>query len=148
MSASAESISATGSTATAQLFVINLAASTSPMALSHPTSPALKRHTFFVSRQREDGRERFRLHMGYFSSQEEAEALLASVRDIYPAAWAGPAPITGMGRRGRIAAASVVAAPPVLQAAAPVPVVVAASPQRVVEVPPELDTMSNVRAVI
>ena len=61
----------------AQLFVINLCASTSPMALSHPNTPELKRFTFFVSRQREDGRERFRLHMGYFASQEEAEALLA-----------------------------------------------------------------------
>src|SRR5690606_17244999 len=98
-------------------FVINLAASTSPMALSHPSSPELKRFTFFVSRQREEGRERFRLHMGYFSTQEEAETLLASVRDIYPAAWAGPAPTTGMGRRGRIAPGSVVAATSVPAAA-------------------------------
>ena len=45
---------------TAQMFVINLCASTSPMALSHPNTPELKRFTFFVSRQREEGRERFR----------------------------------------------------------------------------------------
>ena len=107
---SAESIGVNGAAAPTQLFVINLAASTSPMALSHPSSPELKRYTFFVSRQREEGRERFRLHMGYFSTQDEAEALLASVRDVYPAAWAGPAPTTGMGRRGRIAPGSVVAA--------------------------------------
>ena len=61
IASSAESIGPGGATAPGQLFVINLAASTSPMALSNPTSPALKRFTFFVSRQREDGRERFRL---------------------------------------------------------------------------------------
>ncbi len=85
-----------------QSFVINLASSTSPMALAHPSSPELKRYTFFVSRQREDGRERFRLHMGYFTSQEDAESLLAAVRDVYPAAWAGPAPTNGVARRGKI----------------------------------------------
>ena len=61
---SAENIGDDGAAASEQLFVINLAASTSPMALSHPSSPELKRYTFFVSRQREEGRERFRLHMG------------------------------------------------------------------------------------
>ena len=85
----------------APLFVINLCASTSPMALTHPNTPELKRYTFFVSRQREEGRERFRLHMGYFASQEEAESLLAAVRDVYPAAWAGPAPTSGVPRRAR-----------------------------------------------
>ena len=74
-------------------FVINLCASTTPVGLVHPTHAQLKRFTFFVSRRREDGRERFRLHMGYFSSQEEAEKLLDVVRDIYPAAWAGVAPV-------------------------------------------------------
>ena len=73
-------------------FVINLCASTTPVGLVHPSHPQLKRFTFFVSRRREEGRERFRLHMGYFSSQEEAEKLLDAVRDIYPAAWAGVAP--------------------------------------------------------
>jgi hypothetical protein len=73
-------------------FVINLSASTSPMGLTPPTLPELKRFKFFVSRRREDGRERFRLHMGYFNSQEAAEKLLDLVREIYPAAWAGVAP--------------------------------------------------------
>jgi hypothetical protein len=130
MSASSAERIGNGESATpAQMFVINLAASTSPMALSHPSSPALKRFTFFVSRQREEGRERFRLHMGYFHTQEQAEELLASVRDVYPAAWAGPAPTTGMGRRGRIAPGSVVpAAPAPVSPAVPVaPVAVPAA---------------------
>jgi Meckel syndrome type 1 protein len=83
-------------------FVINLCASTTPMALPRPDHPELKRFAFFISRRREDGRERFRLHMGYFFSQEEAEQLLELVREIYPAAWAGVAP----GQRLRAAAAA------------------------------------------
>jgi len=73
-------------------FVINLCASTTPVALTPPDHAGLRRFTFFVSRRREEGRERFRLHMGYFETQEEAERLLDIVREIYPGAWAGLAP--------------------------------------------------------
>jgi len=148
----------------APLFVINLCASTSPMALTHPNTPELKRYTFFVSRQREDGRERFRLHMGYFASQEEAESLLIAVRDVYPAAWAGPAPTSGMPRRARVTAVPplVVAAPtavaepqpaaPVAVAPAPVPAPPAPMPAPVpaaaAKPAPVLDAMSNVRDVL
>jgi hypothetical protein len=72
------------------------------MALVHPDAPELKRFRFFVSRRLEDGRERFRLHMGHFESLEEAEEWLSVVRDIYPGAWAGEAP----GKRLRANAAS------------------------------------------
>src|SRR5258706_18156 len=67
-------------------YVINLCASTTPVGLEQPNDPALKQFRFFVSRRREDGRERFRLHMGYFPSQEAAEQMLAAVRALYPAA--------------------------------------------------------------
>jgi hypothetical protein len=73
-------------------FVINLCGSTTPVSLTPPDHAGLKRFTFFVSRRREEGRERFRLHMGYFDSQEDAERLLDIVREIYPGAWAGLAP--------------------------------------------------------
>jgi hypothetical protein len=82
-------------------FVINLCSSTSPVALAPPDHAGLKRFSFFVSRRREESRERFRLHMGYFDTQEEAEKLLDIVREIYPGAWAGLAP----GQRLRAAAA-------------------------------------------
>src|ERR1700733_2152867 len=82
-------------------FVINLCSSTSPVALTPPDHAGLKRFSFFVSRRREESRERFRLHMGYFDTQEEAEKLLDIVREIYPGAWAGLAP----GHRLRAAAA-------------------------------------------
>lgn len=73
-------------------FVINLTSSTTPMALSQPKDPTLAQYTFFVSRRREDGRERFRLHMGYFESMQAAEEMLNVVREVYPSAWAGEAP--------------------------------------------------------
>ncbi|HTU66026.1 MAG TPA: hypothetical protein VMF52_08760 [Steroidobacteraceae bacterium] len=73
-------------------FVINLTSSTTPMALSQPKDPTLAQYTFFVSRRREDGRERFRLHMGYFETLQAAEEMLAVVREVYPSAWAGEAP--------------------------------------------------------
>jgi hypothetical protein len=79
-------------TAAAGPFVINLCSSTTPMALRIPDAPGLKRFSFFVSRRREEGRERFRLHMGHFASLAEAEEWLRVVRDIYPGAWAGEAP--------------------------------------------------------
>src|SRR5437763_17088513 len=78
--------------ANAAPFVLNLCSSTTPMALAQTDLPELKRFTFFVSRRFEEGRERFRLHMGYFATLAEAEEWLVAVRDIYPGAWAGEAP--------------------------------------------------------
>ncbi|MGC4029448.1 MAG: hypothetical protein QM696_11280 [Steroidobacteraceae bacterium] len=134
MSSSSAERTATTSSAPDSLFVINLCASTTPMALVHPSNPELKRYTFFVTRQREEGRERFRLHMGYFASLFEAETLLGAVRDVYPAAWAGPAPTQGAPRRGRAATAA--AASPAAEAAAPAPM--AAAPEPAQQPAPEL----------
>jgi hypothetical protein len=105
-------------------FVINLVSSTSPVALTRPDHAGLRRFNFFVSRRREqDGRERFRLHMGYFESQEEAEKLLDIVREIYPGAWAGMAPGRGLRTSAAPEAQSAVAAvatpPPIASPAAP-----------------------------
>ncbi len=154
----AETSDADSALAPSQLFVINLCASTSPMALAHPSAPELKRYTFFVSRQREDGRERFRLHMGYFGSQDEAEKMLEAVRDVYPAAWAGLAPTSGAPRRRSamprvtMAPAPVavvpVAAVPVAAAPAPVAVPAAPAPQVVMAPAEPLEAMSNVRDVL
>jgi hypothetical protein len=100
-------------------FVINLCSSTTPVSLARPDHAGLNRFTFFVSRRLEEGRERFRLHMGYFESQQEAEQLLDIVREIYPGAWAGMAP--GQRLRANAGAAAQAAAP-----AAPAPAPVAA----------------------
>jgi hypothetical protein len=99
-------------------FVINLCSSTTPVALSQPQDPELKRFSFFVSRRLEDGRERFRLHMGFFETLPDAEEWLTLVREVYPGAWAGEAP--GKRLRGKPAA-------PLAQPA-PAPAAVRASP--------------------
>jgi hypothetical protein len=87
-------------------FVLNLCSSTTPMALAQSDLPELKRFTFFVSRRFEEGRERFRLHMGYFATLAEAEEWLALVREIYPGAWAGEAPGRKLRERAAAAAAA------------------------------------------
>src|SRR4026207_2478726 len=99
----------TGATATGG-YVINLTSSTTPMALSQPKDPTLAQFTFFVSRRLEDGRERFRLHMGYFETQQAAEEMLAVVREVYPGAWASEAP--GKKLRGNKPQAAAAPPPP------------------------------------
>ena len=106
-------------------FVLNLCSSTTPMALAQTDLPELRRFTFFVSRRFEEGRERFRLHMGYFATLAEAEEWLGVVREIYPGAWAGEAP--GRKLRERAAAA---AAAQAQHAAGPQPHAVPAPPVR------------------
>src|ERR1700751_2672116 len=103
-------------------FVLNLCSSTTPMALAQTDLPELRRFHFFVSRRFEEGRERFRLHMGYFATLAEAEEWLGVVREIYPGAWAGETP--GRKLRERAAAA---AAAQAQHAAGPQPQLAAAS---------------------
>lgn len=79
------------------LYIITLSSSTAPMALEAPALPELTGLAVFRSRRVEDGRDRFRLHVGYFESIAAAEAVLPKVRRHFPAAWAGPAPSSGMG---------------------------------------------------
>jgi hypothetical protein len=101
------------------------------MALAQTDLPELKRFNFFVSRRFEEGRERFRLHMGYFATLAEAEEWLAVVREIYPGAWAGEAPGRKLRERAAAAAAAQAqhaagprnASPAPLAARAAVPVV-------------------------
>ena len=130
-------------------FVVNLCSSTSPVGLTQPTHAGLKRFTFFVSRRLEEGRERFRLHMGYFETQEEAEKMLDLVRDVYPAAWAGAAP--GIKLRARAAQAQMVAgaALPETPATEAAPMVAAAEPVAVtvpVEAPVSVEVPVHVEA--
>jgi hypothetical protein len=79
------------------LHVITLISSTVPIVLPVLTAPELSGVAIFRSRRIEDGRERFRIHIGYFTSAADAEALLPIVRQTYPWAFAGPAPQTNLG---------------------------------------------------
>ena len=107
------------------------------MALAQTDLPELKRFNFFVSRRFEEGRERFRLHMGYFATLAEAEEWLNVVREIYPGAWAGEAP--GRKLRERAAAAQAAqaqhAAGPQVSAPRPARVPVAVAPPAPARVP-------------
>jgi hypothetical protein len=74
------------------LYAINLDSSSAPMPLNVPFRHELVGFSVFRSRSVEDGRERFRLHLGYFESKPRAEEALAVVRKYYPAAWISRAP--------------------------------------------------------
>jgi hypothetical protein len=115
-------------------FVINLTSSTTPMALSQPKDPTLAQYTFFVSRRREDGRERFRLHMGYFETMQAAEEMLTVVRDVYPGAWTSEAPGKKLRPNNPVAAPAAAAAPARAPEPAPAP---AAAVQKAAEPVPE-----------
>ena len=126
-------------------FVINLCSSSTPMALPRADLPELKQFNFFVSRRFEEGRERFRLHMGFFETLTEAEGWIGLVREIYPGAWAGEAP--GKKLRARAAAAAAAqaahAAGPRLVTAEPEPSAVAtAAPED--EPPAPVDLQARV----
>ena len=68
-------------------FVINLSASTAPISVPTKafTSSHLDAHVYQIQ-VTEDGRTRFRLRLGPFASEDEADAVLAEVRDTYPGA--------------------------------------------------------------
>jgi hypothetical protein len=102
-------------------FVINLTSSTTPMALSQPKDPTLAQFSFFVSRRLEDGRERFRLHMGYFETAQAAEEMLVVVRDVYPGAWVSEAPGKKLHGNKPQAAAPAPPAKPIVSTPAPTP---------------------------
>jgi hypothetical protein len=74
------------------LYVINLDSSSMPIALRVPFRHELVGFSVFRSRTVEDGRERFRLHLGYFESPGRAEEALAVVRKYYPGAFISMAP--------------------------------------------------------
>jgi hypothetical protein len=68
-------------------FVINLSASTAPISV--PTKAFTSSHAdahVYQIQVTEDGRTRFRLRLGPFTSEDEADAILAEVRDTYPGA--------------------------------------------------------------
>ncbi len=79
------------------LYVINLVSSNMPMALIVPFRHELVGFTVFRSRSFEQGRERFRLHVGYFESERRAKQALPVVRKYYPGAWILAAPATNLG---------------------------------------------------
>jgi hypothetical protein len=116
-------------------FVINLSASSAP--LSPPAkgfTAGAGAHVYQIQRM-EDRRPRYRLRLGPFATEDEAEAILAVVRDVYPSALTATAESDDMraitALKPKPDGAPPVAAPPVAvphAAAAPVAAPAAAVP--------------------
>ena len=66
-------------------FVINLSASTAPISVPIAGVPGAQAHVYQLQRP-EDGRMRYRLRLGPFTREEDADAVLLKVREVYPSA--------------------------------------------------------------
>ena len=72
-------------------WTITLSASSAPPPLMPLPRPELAHLDVFVSRTTEDGRDRYRLHLGDFTDAPSATRALGIAREYYPAAWLVPA---------------------------------------------------------
>jgi hypothetical protein len=67
-------------------FVINLSASTAPISIPANAFAGCSDAHVYQIQVTEDGRTRYRLRVGPFATEDEADAVLAVVRDTYPGA--------------------------------------------------------------
>ena len=67
-------------------FVINLSASTAPISIPSKAFTACRDAHVYQIQVTEDGRTRYRLRLGPFDGEDEADAVLGEVRDTYPGA--------------------------------------------------------------
>jgi hypothetical protein len=72
-------------------WIVTLVAGSSPLRLARPPAPELAHLDVFTSRTTEEGRDRFRLHLGYFDDVLSAAKVLGTVRESFPTAWVVPA---------------------------------------------------------
>ena len=69
-------------------FVVNLSASTAPISIPTGTLVGFEQCRVFQVTSKEDGRARFRLRLGFFSSVENVERAVEALRSRYPSAFA------------------------------------------------------------
>jgi hypothetical protein len=67
-------------------FVINLSASTAPVSIPKKAFAGCSDAHVYQIQVTEDGRTRYRLRLGPFATEDEADAILAVARDTYPGA--------------------------------------------------------------
>lgn len=79
------------------IYIVTLCSSTVPMPIRVPFVHQLEGFSVFRSHRVEDGRERFRLHVGYFDSLLRAREALPVIRDAFPGAWIELAPSANLG---------------------------------------------------
>jgi SPOR domain len=67
-------------------FVINLSVSTAPITPTTKKFASCQDAQVYQIQVTEDGRPRYRLRLGPFADEDQADAILAEVRDLYPGA--------------------------------------------------------------
>jgi hypothetical protein len=82
----APGVNATSSTGE-PLFVINLCAAMTPIDLNSQPIAGLDQYKLYQVSRMEDGRRRYRLRLGFFSNESQAEDVLSSVRGRYATAF-------------------------------------------------------------
>jgi hypothetical protein len=131
-------------------FVINLSASTAPIALPAKSLAGCEQAHMYQLQRMEDRRPRYRLRVGPFGSEDEADAILKIVRDIYPGALTATADADDL-RAIAALRAKIGALPPAPQAMPPRPAAnptVSAAPMApaVPTLAPAVPTLTNAQA--
>jgi hypothetical protein len=70
-----------------QMFVINLCAAMAPINLDSQNLSGLDRYKLYQVSRIEDGRRRYRLRLGFFNTEADAEDVLSSVRNRFATAF-------------------------------------------------------------
>jgi hypothetical protein len=118
-------------------FVINLTTSSAPIGLPAKSVAGCEHAQMYQLQRIEDRRPRYRLRVGPFASEDEADAILKIVRDIYPGALTATADSEDLRAIANLQPKAV-SPPPVAKAPAAVvpPPPVAKAPAAVVPPPP------------
>ena len=77
-------------------FVINLSVSTAPISIPKAPLAGCESAHIYQIQVSEDGRTRYRLRLGPFATEDEADAVLADVREVYPGALTATAGTTDL----------------------------------------------------
>jgi hypothetical protein len=85
-------------------FVINLSASTAPISIPTQAFAGCRDAHVYQIQVTEDGRTRYRLRLGPFATEDEADAILAVARDTYPGALTATAGASDLRTIGNIQA--------------------------------------------
>jgi hypothetical protein len=100
-------------------FVINLSTSSAPVALPAKIIAGCEHAHLYQLQRTEDRRPRYRLRFGPFATEDEADAILKRVRDIYPGALTATADPEDLRAIGNLQAKAPAPQPPAERPSAP-----------------------------
>ena len=92
-------------------FVINLSASSAPLSVPGTRFPGCPNAYIYPVQRMEDRRIRYRLRLGPFADEDEADSILKMVRDVYPGALKATADTDDMRAIATLQAKAVTASP-------------------------------------